>query len=81
MAYTAAKSEAGTVIPTVGYQGKCWHARCWPGSATRTRRYSYQEYGTSKMAPRPNLEMAIEQSDGTINNVLEQPIRRALGGD
>jgi hypothetical protein len=33
------------------------------------------------MAPRPNLEMAIEQSDGTIKNILEQPIRRALGGD
>jgi hypothetical protein len=41
----------------------------------------YQEYGTSKMAPRPNLEMAIEQSDDTIKSILEQLIWRALGGD
>ena len=30
LAYTAAKSEAGTVIPTVGHRGKCRYARSRP---------------------------------------------------
>lgn len=40
----------------------------------------YQEYGTAKMAPRPNLEMAIDDSDGTIRNILEQILWRAISG-
>lgn len=40
----------------------------------------YQEYGTPKMAPRPNLEMAIDDSDDTIQNILEQIIWRAISG-
>jgi hypothetical protein len=32
----------------------------------------YLEYGTVKMAPRPNLEMAITESDDTIRNILER---------
>jgi hypothetical protein len=32
------------------------------------------------MAPPPNLEMAIEQSNGTIKNILEHLIWRAHDG-
>lgn len=40
----------------------------------------YLEYGTSKMAARPNLELAIEMSDETIRSILDQVIWTALGG-
>lgn len=40
----------------------------------------FQEYGTSKMAPRPNLKMAIDESDGFIRSVLDQMIMRTIGG-
>lgn len=40
----------------------------------------YLEYGTVKMAPRPNLEMAITESDGAIRNILEQIMWRAISG-
>ena len=38
----------------------------------------YQEYGTSKMEPRPNLAMAIQDADGEIRKLLEMIIWRAL---
>ena len=40
----------------------------------------FQEHGTSKMAPRPNLKRAIDESDGLIRNILEQIIWRAIKG-
>ena len=40
----------------------------------------YQERGTSKMGARPNLKMAIEESDGLIRNILEQLVWRAIHG-
>lgn len=40
----------------------------------------YLEYGTSRMAERPNLWMAIEESDETIKNILEQLIWQAIAG-
>ena len=39
----------------------------------------YQEHGTMKMAPRPNLRMAIDESDGLIRNILQQVIWRSIG--
>lgn len=38
----------------------------------------YQEDGTDRMAARPNLMNAIEDSDGIIRNLLEQIIWRAM---
>ena len=38
----------------------------------------FQEHGTSKMGSRPNLKMAIEESDTLIRNILEQIIWRAM---
>ena len=40
----------------------------------------FQEYGTVKMDPRPNLKMAIDESDGLIRELLEQIVFRAMGG-
>jgi hypothetical protein len=40
----------------------------------------FQEFGTSRMAPRPNLEMSIEDSDGIIREIIEQAMWRAFGG-
>lgn len=40
----------------------------------------FQEEGTDRMAARPNLLKAIEDSDGIIRNLLEQIIWRALAG-
>jgi hypothetical protein len=39
----------------------------------------FQEYGTTKMAARPNLKMAIDESDGMIRNLLDQVLLRAMG--
>lgn len=40
----------------------------------------YQEFGTSKMAPRPNMEMAITESDEYIRQIIEQIVWRSIGG-
>jgi hypothetical protein len=40
----------------------------------------YQERGTSKMGARPNLRMAIDESDGLIRSILEQIVWRAMRG-
>lgn len=39
----------------------------------------YQEYGTRKMAARPNLKKAIDESDGEIRNIIDLCVRRAIG--
>lgn len=38
----------------------------------------FQEFGTSKMAARPNLAMAIQDADGEIRKRLEAIIWRAI---
>lgn len=39
----------------------------------------YQEFGTDKIAARKNLKRAIDESDATILQILEQIIWRAIG--
>ena len=46
----------------------------------RSGHAGYQEFGTIKMGARPNLEMAIEESDGFIRAILEQIVMTALAG-
>lgn len=40
----------------------------------------FQEYGTSRMGARPNLKLAIDESDGIVRNIIEQIMWRALRG-
>lgn len=70
-------NQSGDLLGSINYE---LHGIDYITFFARSGHAGYQEYGTSKMAPRPNLEMAIEESDEFILATLGEVVMRAMGG-
>ena len=70
-------NQTGTLLNSIAYRMSGHSYLSFYATADHA---GFQEYGTSKMGARPNLKMAIEESDGLIRNIIEQLIWRAIRG-
>lgn len=69
-------NQSGDLLNSINYRAHAAYVSFYATSGHA----GYQEYGTSKMGARPNLEMAIEEQEGVIEQIIEQIVWRAIGG-
>ena len=64
----------GALVASIGGSNSLWQMRVW----ARARHAGFQEFGTSRIAPRPNIANAVRDSDAQVTAVLGQWTWRAI---
>jgi hypothetical protein len=67
-------NDTGSLISSIGGRNSLTQMRVW----ARAPHAGFQEYGTSRMAPRPNIANAVRDSGPQVTAVLGQWTWRAI---